>query len=352
MNKIKIAGFIVFLGAVFLLFGIFGYYYTNYYEGSTSGKCVVLFDANGGKVSVKDKKVTVNEAYGELPVPTKKGYTFDGWFTKKTNGEKVDSTTIVTNNKRHILYASWTYNIYDLDPIVSVNTTSKEDSDYFGGLYSSSKYNIDAKSTYSSLDIYSDNNGGLQYDEDGALLLDENNAIAILDVDEKYKINNNYSLAVTFYWDSSKVSNNEAFSSSVVAISGKAFNYLVWLGFDKQKMFVYSYGKIEPGYAPYIDQNIKGYSSIDMSKYDKSIINVQIVGVRDKKTKVYVNGDLVSEFVSDTNATDYEHLVIGDLRPGRNLKFTGKIYDFAIFDKALTAEQVKSNYQNSEASKK
>ena len=352
MSKIKIAGFVIILGAVFFLFGTLGYFYTTYF-GSTSGdNCVVLFDANGGKVDVKDKKVVVNEAYGELPVPTKKGYTFDGWFTKKNDGDKVDSTTIVTNGKKHTLYASWTYNIYDLDPIVSVNNTSKQDEDYYGGLYSTSKYNLDVKTTYSSLDIYSDNNGALQYDEDGALLLDENNAIAILDVDEKYKVNNSYSLAVTFYWDSSKVSNNEAFSSSVAAISGQAWNYLVWLGFDKQKMFVYSYAKLEPGYAPYIDQNIKGYSSIDMSKYDKSIINVQIIGVRDKKTKVYVNGELLSEFVSDTNATDYEHLVLGDLRPGRNLKFTGKIYDFAIFDKALTSEQVKSNYLNSKAYKK
>ena len=351
MNKIKIAGFVILLGTVFLLFGTLGYFYTNYFNGS-SDTCVVLFDANGGKVDVKDKKVVLNEAYGELPVPVKKGYTFDGWFTKKDHGDKVEASTIVTNGKKHILYASWTYNIYDLDPIVSVNNTSKEDSDYYGGLYSSSKYNIDVKTTYSSLDIYSDNNGGLQYDEDGALLLDENNAIAILDVDEKYKVNNNYSLAITFYWDSSKVSNNEAFSSSVAAISGSAWNYLVWLGFDKTTMFVYSYAKLDGSFTPTINQDLRGYSHIDMSKYDKSIINVQIVGVRDKKTKVYVNGELVSEFVSDTNASDYEHLVLGDLRPGRNLKFTGKIYDFAIFDKALTNEQVKSNYLNSKAYKK
>ncbi len=68
---------------------------------------VVTFDAQGGAVSPTSKEVTVGSTYGELPVPTKIEYTFLGWFTEKTGGTKVTSTTKVTNTKSHTLYAQW-----------------------------------------------------------------------------------------------------------------------------------------------------------------------------------------------------------------------------------------------------
>ena len=40
-----------------------------------------------------------------MPTPTRSGYTFTGWFTAKTGGTKVYSTTKVTNNMT--LYAQW-----------------------------------------------------------------------------------------------------------------------------------------------------------------------------------------------------------------------------------------------------
>ena len=68
---------------------------------------VVTFDAQGGTVDPKTKEVTVGSTYGPLPTPTKILSTFTGWFTEKTDGEKVTSSTKVTNNKDHILYARW-----------------------------------------------------------------------------------------------------------------------------------------------------------------------------------------------------------------------------------------------------
>ncbi len=40
----------------------------------------VTFDANGGEVTTSDKKVTYDSVYGDLPVPTRVGYTFNGWY--------------------------------------------------------------------------------------------------------------------------------------------------------------------------------------------------------------------------------------------------------------------------------
>ena len=45
----------------------------------TANNYTVNFDANGGNVSTTSKSVTYNGTYGELPTPTREGYTFVGW---------------------------------------------------------------------------------------------------------------------------------------------------------------------------------------------------------------------------------------------------------------------------------
>ena len=42
----------------------------------------VTFDANGGTLSETTKEVSYHEPYGELPTPTREGYTFMGWHGK------------------------------------------------------------------------------------------------------------------------------------------------------------------------------------------------------------------------------------------------------------------------------
>ena len=64
------------------------------------------FDANGGNVSPKSKKLTNKQSYGTLPTPKRSGYTFDGWYTSKTGGTKVSTTTKMTA-KKVIVYAQW-----------------------------------------------------------------------------------------------------------------------------------------------------------------------------------------------------------------------------------------------------
>ena len=68
---------------------------------------ILTFDANGGSTGTKNKKITTEQKYGELPVPTKTGSNFDGWYTKKTGGEKITANGIVTAVDDFTVYAHW-----------------------------------------------------------------------------------------------------------------------------------------------------------------------------------------------------------------------------------------------------
>src|SRR5699024_11672966 len=50
----------------------------------------VTFDADDGEVAESNKKVEFGAVYGELPVPTRNGYTFVGWYL---NDELVNADT-------------------------------------------------------------------------------------------------------------------------------------------------------------------------------------------------------------------------------------------------------------------
>lgn len=66
----------------------------------------ITFNANGGSVSTTSKQVNCGDVIGTLPVPTRTGYTFLGWYTDVTNGSKVTSTTVI-NETALTLYAHW-----------------------------------------------------------------------------------------------------------------------------------------------------------------------------------------------------------------------------------------------------
>lgn len=67
----------------------------------------VTLNANGGKISQKTATVIYKDTYGKLASPTRKGYVFSGWYTKKTGGKKVKATTVVSGKTKHTLYAHW-----------------------------------------------------------------------------------------------------------------------------------------------------------------------------------------------------------------------------------------------------
>ena len=75
----------------------------------------VTFDANGGTVDIPSKKVKIGRTYGELPIPTREGYTFKGWNGKNMFDEEtllmaipdatyVDGYYVFTNLKAYYKY--------------------------------------------------------------------------------------------------------------------------------------------------------------------------------------------------------------------------------------------------------
>ena len=67
----------------------------------------VYFDPNGGECDVQSKQLSYDHEYGELPVPTKAGHAFLGWFSSPNGGEQVFADTMVTLNYIGQLYAHW-----------------------------------------------------------------------------------------------------------------------------------------------------------------------------------------------------------------------------------------------------
>jgi uncharacterized repeat protein (TIGR02543 family) len=70
-------------------------------------KLRVKFDANGGELDDLYREVWRLEGYGEMPIPTRPGYTFVGWSTQRIGGELVTAETVVTALEDHTLFARW-----------------------------------------------------------------------------------------------------------------------------------------------------------------------------------------------------------------------------------------------------
>ena len=67
--------------------------------------CYVLYDANGGVSKPKSQGYDANLTAAPFPVPTYDGYVFDGWYTAKNGGTKVEVLDMTTKNAT--LYAHW-----------------------------------------------------------------------------------------------------------------------------------------------------------------------------------------------------------------------------------------------------
>lgn len=78
------------------------------YARWSEAKYNITLDPNGGNLANATKEVTYNSPYGTLPTPNRAGYDFDGWFTEKDGGTKIEASTVVTAAEPHTLYAHWT----------------------------------------------------------------------------------------------------------------------------------------------------------------------------------------------------------------------------------------------------
>lgn len=74
----------------------------------------ISYDANGGEVFTDSATVLAGLEYGVLAEPTRYAYKFAGWYTAKSGGVQITSSSIVSKVKSHILYAHWTANKYTI----------------------------------------------------------------------------------------------------------------------------------------------------------------------------------------------------------------------------------------------
>ena len=101
----------------------------------------VSFDSNCGSVDPTSKTVKIGEPYGELPVPTRTGYDFLGWFTAAEEGDQVTANTVVTATTDHTLYAQWKERTYKVVAKLYVNgqPACRQNTDFYtyevSGLY-------------------------------------------------------------------------------------------------------------------------------------------------------------------------------------------------------------------------
>ena len=75
----------------------------------TAKTITITWDANGGSVNPTSSTYTYNGATITLPIPTRTGYSFNGWFTATTGGTQI--TEVGTTNKpteNVTYYAKWT----------------------------------------------------------------------------------------------------------------------------------------------------------------------------------------------------------------------------------------------------
>ena len=119
---------------------------------------VVSFNANGGSVSPTTKNVYYGWTYGTLPVPTRQGYGFDGWYTAATGGTQVTSSTSVpySSTGNITLYAHWTANTYTIVFNASTNggtpdsTGTRTYGSTFGDMPTPSKVNYNFSGWYTA----------------------------------------------------------------------------------------------------------------------------------------------------------------------------------------------------------
>jgi len=73
-----------------------------------AAKFTITFNAQSGTVSPSTKTVICGQTVGILPLPTRTGYTFNGWYTgSNCNGTYYSSSTTYNVQENTIVYACW-----------------------------------------------------------------------------------------------------------------------------------------------------------------------------------------------------------------------------------------------------
>lgn len=67
----------------------------------------LIFNANGGSCTIQSKAVIFDTLIGDMPVPVRSGYTFDGWYTLAQDGKEVHDKMRYNTPYDVTVYAHW-----------------------------------------------------------------------------------------------------------------------------------------------------------------------------------------------------------------------------------------------------
>ena len=141
----------------------------------TQGRTIVVFNANGADEDTA-RIAKSGVAIGDLPTPTRTGYTFDGWYTAASGGSRVTCSTVMANVPFQTYYAHWTANVYTIrfDPNGGrVETSSK--SVRYGSAYGELPTPICDDYVFSGW--YTEANGGVRVIESDVMTTDSSHAL-------------------------------------------------------------------------------------------------------------------------------------------------------------------------------
>ena len=95
--------------------------------GTTSKKYTLEYETNGGdKIKSESEKSKWTKEYEDLPIPTKRGYKFDGWYYNEKLTKKVDDDVEV-NETKVTIYAKWVKGVADPRDTGVANWLNTED---------------------------------------------------------------------------------------------------------------------------------------------------------------------------------------------------------------------------------
>ena len=120
-------------------------------KNTNIGVYTVTFDANGGNLEVLSKEVIEGNIYGELPTPTRTGYTFKGWA--KVSYPSYQYVNLYTSQR--VLRVSPDTNYSSSTKILEANDILEFDITYSGASLS----NIEIDDIILNSALYSNNNG-------------------------------------------------------------------------------------------------------------------------------------------------------------------------------------------------
>ena len=134
----------------------------------------VEFETDGVMTGGENFTVTYGEDYGELPTPTRAGYTFAGWYTASTDGILITATTTVTQSKMpadvqgstFTLYARWKANTYTVIFNANGGEGTMETQPFTYGVEQALAKNLFTRTGYTFAGWATTNNGAAAYTDE------------------------------------------------------------------------------------------------------------------------------------------------------------------------------------------